>query len=84
MFLILWTFSRNQIKRKMELTLDIREEKVNFFLELLQQFEFVSVKNQTNTKESPYNAEFVAKIKSSQEDIREGRFKKIKTADLWK
>ena len=66
----------------MELTLDIREEKVNFFLELLQQFEFVSVKN--GAKDTPYNPEFVAKIQKSQEDIKVGRSTKIKTADLWK
>ena len=66
----------------MELTLDIKEEKVNFFLELLQQFEFVSVKN--GVKYAPYNPEFVAKIHKSQEDIKAGRSNKIKTADLWK
>jgi hypothetical protein len=63
----------------MELTLDIREEKMNFFLELLQQFEFVKVKN-----EMPYDSVFVDKILRSQEDIKAGRSQKIKTADLWK
>jgi hypothetical protein len=33
---------------------------------------------------SPYNAEFVAKIKKGDEDFKAGRLKVIKTEDLWK
>jgi hypothetical protein len=44
----------------MELLLDVREERANFLLELLQQFEFVSIKNKT--EESITNSEFVKKI----------------------
>ena len=29
----------------MELTLDIKEERINFFLELIKQFDFVNIKN---------------------------------------
>lgn len=35
-------------------------------------------------KERPYNPEFVEKIRESEEDFKAGRFKKIKTEDLWK
>jgi len=33
---------------------------------------------------SPYDPAFVAKIKESEQEIREGRFTKITIADLWK
>lgn len=33
---------------------------------------------------STYNAEFVDKIKRSQEDFKAGRYRSVKTADLWK
>jgi len=35
-------------------------------------------------EKSPYDAEFVAKIKRSEEDFKAGRYKSIKTEDLWK
>ncbi|MES2109225.1 MAG: DUF2683 family protein [Bacteroidota bacterium] len=34
--------------------------------------------------ESPYKPEFVEKIKRSQADFKAGKFKAIKTDDLWK
>jgi uncharacterized membrane protein (DUF106 family) len=34
--------------------------------------------------ESPYNPEFVKKINRSEEDFKAGRYKAIKTDDLWK
>lgn len=66
----------------MELTLDIKEERINFFLELIKQFDFVNIKNKE--AEKSYNPEFVAKIEKSTEDFKAGRYKKIATADLWK
>ncbi len=66
----------------MELILDIKEERINFFLELIKQFDFVNIKNKE--VEKPYNPEFVAKIERSTEDFKAGRYKKIATADLWK
>lgn len=35
-------------------------------------------------KENTYNPEFVEKIKQSEEDFKAGRYKAIKTEDLWK
>lgn len=32
----------------------------------------------------PYNTEFVEKIKRSEEDFNAGKYKAIKTEDLWK
>ena len=36
------------------------------------------------SQESTYNPEFVAKIKESEHQAKEGRLKAIKTDDLWK
>lgn len=66
----------------MELLLDVREERANFLLELLQQFDFVSIKNKD--KESPYNPEFVAKILESKKSRLEGKTTRINIDDIWK
>lgn len=34
--------------------------------------------------EKPYNPEFVAKIKKSEQNFKEGKFTKIAIDDLWK
>lgn len=66
----------------MELLLDVREERANFLLELLQQFEFVSIKNKKEV--STYNPEFVAKILESKKSRLEGKTTRINVDDLWK
>ena len=66
----------------MELLLDVREERANFLLELLQQFEFVSIKNRK--EESPYNPEFVAKILESEKSMQSGKRTKISLDEIWK
>jgi hypothetical protein len=66
----------------MELLLDVREERANFLLELLQQFDFVNIKSKTD--KSPYNPEFVEKILESQESMQAGRRTKIALDDVWK
>jgi len=35
-------------------------------------------------EKSPYNPEFVEKIKRSEADFKAGKYKAIKTEDLWK
>jgi hypothetical protein len=35
-------------------------------------------------EETPYDPEFVEKIKRSQKDFKAGRFKAVKIDDLWK
>ena len=37
-----------------------------------------------SVEKSPYNPEFVAKINESEQQIKNGQFKIIKTEDLWK
>lgn len=36
------------------------------------------------TKEKPYNPEFVAKVLKGDENFKNGKFKVVKTDDLWK
>lgn len=36
------------------------------------------------TKEKPYNPEFVAKIEKSRQEFKEGKFTRVKKADLQK
>ncbi len=38
----------------------------------------------TVKKEKPYDAKFVAKILQGDKDFKNGKFKAIKTEDLWK
>ena len=66
----------------MELLLDVREEQANFFLELVQKFEFVSILNKT--EKSPYNQEFVDRILASEKSMLAGKRKKITLDDVWK
>jgi hypothetical protein len=66
----------------MELLLDVREERANFLLELLQQFEFVSIKNKK--EERPYNPAFVAKVLESEKSMQSGKRTKIALDDIWK
>jgi len=37
-----------------------------------------------SVEKSPYDPEFVAKIKRSEQQIKNGEYKEIKTEDLWK
>ena len=45
--------------------------------------EFFTAKG-ISVEESPYNPEFVAKVKRSKKQIQNGEYKIIKTEDLWK
>jgi hypothetical protein len=54
-------------------------------LELIRKFDFVKVKENSinaNTP-SPYNPEFVAKIKRSEKQVVEGNYKEMNPAELW-
>ena len=47
-------------------------------------FKALKIKFEVNTKEKPYNPEFVAKIKRSEEDFKNGRFTSVKAENLSK
>lgn len=68
-------------------TLIIHTEKDK--LQLIKDFlESIKVKFETKTaskdEESPYNPEFVAKIRKSEEDYKNGKIHKIHLDDIWK
>jgi hypothetical protein len=47
-------------------------------------FKALKIKFEVNTKDKPYNPEFVAKIKRSEEDFKNGRYTSVKVQDLSK
>ncbi len=62
----------------MKVTLDIPENKYQFFIELVKSLNFVKVDN------SSYNPEFVAKIERSRQQAKEGKTVKIELDGIWK
>lgn len=61
------------------LIIHAEREKVNALKDFLRAFGV-----DFEEKTVGYDAEFVQKIKESENDFKEGRYKKIATADLWK
>ncbi len=60
----------------MKVTLDIPENKYQFFLELVKSLNFVKV------DDSPYNPEFVAKVEQSKKEFKNGEFTRVKKNEL--
>lgn len=69
----------------MDITVEVREDNIQFFLELNKKFDFVKIKDSTGKMgaASPYNPDFVAKIKRSEQQITEGNFKQLNPSELW-
>ncbi len=44
----------------------------------------LKVNFEVKTEKTQYNKEFIAKIKESKKQAKEGKYKVIKTEDLWK
>jgi hypothetical protein len=68
------------------LTIKINEQSKagKTFLEMLDFFNSKEKKNiEVVQDESPYNPEFVAKIRESEKQIREGKFTVINPKDVW-
>jgi hypothetical protein len=56
-----------------QITLKIPDKKFKFFMELIKNLDFVKVEDETDSKESPYDPEFVEKILKGDKDISEGK-----------
>ena len=69
----------------MDITVEVREDNIQFFLELIRKFDFVKVKDTSINANNPsaYNPEFVAKIKRSEKQVVEGNYKEMNPAELW-
>jgi hypothetical protein len=63
------------------ITINERTAKGKTLLEFLQTFGDAKT---IQFLDSPYNKTFVKKIEGSRKQIKEGKGKKIQTADLWK
>ncbi|MFD2337008.1 DUF2683 family protein [Pedobacter mendelii] len=63
-------------------TIEIPDKKATLIKQLLKE---LGVKiTEEKIEKSPYDPKFIAKIKKGDEDIKQGRTKKIPIADLWK
>lgn len=65
-----------------EVTLKIPDKKFRFFMELVKSLDFVKVKEERDSQESPYDPEFVAKIKQSEKEFEEGNYTTVEKKDL--
>ena len=63
-------------------TIQIPDKKANLVKQLLKELGVIIMDEKT--EKSPYDPKFVKKIKKADEDIKEGRTKKILLTDLWK
>ena len=64
------------------LTIQIPDKKATLVKQLLKEMG-VKIMDEKSEK-SPYNPEFVAKIKKADEEIKQGQTKTISVKDLWK
>ena len=60
------------------------KEQLSAYESLAKAFQNRMVKTKDKECESPYDPMFVAKILKSEKNFSEGKFKVIKTEDLWK
>jgi hypothetical protein len=61
---------------------DARNVSAKKFLEAFLSLPFFKIKEEK--EKSPYDPEFVKKIEESKKQYKEGKYKAIKTEDLWK
>ena len=67
-----------------QVTLNIRENQFSFFMQLVHALDFVQIvdeQNEANPSDS-YNPDFVAKIRQSQQEFRDGNFTSVEKEDL--
>lgn len=73
------------LKSMTTLTIQIPDKKADLAKQILKELGATVITDANSERqESPYNSEFVAKIKRGDEDIKHGRTKKIAIDDLWK
>jgi hypothetical protein len=65
-----------------QIILNVPDNKYQFFLELVKNLGFVKVKDEGDSKESPYDPEFVDKIKQSEKEFKEGNCTRVEKKDL--
>jgi hypothetical protein len=65
-----------------QITLKIPDNKFRFFMELIKNLDFVKVEDERDSIDSPYDPEFVAKIKQSEKEFEEGNYTTVEKKDL--
>lgn len=65
-----------------QITLNIADSKFKAFLEFIKTLDYVKVKEEGDSKESPYDPEFVDKIKQSEKEFEEGNYTRMEKKDL--
>lgn len=65
-----------------QVTLNVKDGKFQFFLELIKSLDFVQLDVEQEAKKSPYDPEFVAKIKQSEKEFEEGNYTIIEKKGL--
>ncbi|ELR68343.1 hypothetical protein C900_00514 [Fulvivirga imtechensis AK7] len=65
-----------------QITLNIADNKFKAFLEFIKTLDYVKVKDEGDSKESPYDPEFVAKIEESREQYKKGEFISVEKKDI--
>ena len=65
-----------------QVTLNVKDGKFQFFLELIKSLDFVQLEGEQEAKKSPYDPEFVAKIKQSEKEFEEGNYTVVEKKDL--
>ncbi len=67
-----------------QVTLNIPENQFSFFMKLVHSLNFIQVADNQNLEDNlqMYNPDFVAKIQSSQQEIEDGNFIRVKKEDL--
>ena len=78
-------FARNKKKQKKMATITLNYDAGSLSAKKLLEAILVSgLFERAEGEQSPYNPEFVKKIKTSRLQVLNGQTRKIKTADLWK
>ncbi|GHB71087.1 DUF2683 family protein [Persicitalea jodogahamensis] len=67
-----------------QVTLNIRENRYSFFMQLVQALDFVQIADEQHDANpgDSYNPDFVAKIKQSQQEFKDGNFTSVQKEDL--
>ena len=65
-----------------QVTINVKDGKFQFFMELIKSLDFVQIEEEKDSKVSPYDPEFVAKIKQSEKEFEEGNYTTVEKKDL--
>jgi len=61
-----------------QITLNIPDNKFQFFMELIKNLNFVKV------EEAPYKTEFIEKIQESRQQVKNGNTVRLDLDEIWK